>query len=154
MGGLLLLVLAGCAPAPPPPVEQPKLEQVKPDVTTESWYAPATDQLAAMSRDADSLWKGGRSAAAARIVTDSQPLMNRLLAAPRPTLAAMEVASDLDQLYGRMLLDDHRYGWARMQFQKNVIRWKNWQPQSGETRRRLQLATSAIAECDRRLAEK
>jgi hypothetical protein len=65
----------------------------------------------------------------------------------------MEAASDLDQLYGRMLLANHHYGWARLLFQKNLARWKNWTPQTPETARRSKLAASAIAECDRRLAE-
>jgi hypothetical protein len=52
-----------------------------------------------------------------------------------------------------MLLANHNYGWARMTFQKNVVRWKNWQPQTPESARRLKLAQAAVAECDRRMAE-
>jgi hypothetical protein len=50
-----------------------------------------------------------------------------------------------------MLLANRHYGWARLQFQKNVARWKHWMPQTKETARRLKQAESAIAECDRRL---
>jgi hypothetical protein len=77
--------------------------------------------------------------------------MKRLLSVQRPTLDAAEAASDLDDLYGRMLLANRHYGWARLQFQKNVARWKHWMPQTKETARRLKQAESAIAECDRRL---
>ncbi len=65
----------------------------------------------------------------------------------------MEAASDLDQLYGRMLFAEQNYGWARLQFQKNVARWRNWRPPTPETARRLKLAASAIAECDRQLSK-
>jgi hypothetical protein len=65
----------------------------------------------------------------------------------------MEAVADLDELYGRMLLSNRNYGWARLQFQKNLARWKNWQPQTPETARRLKLAASQIDECDRRLAQ-
>jgi len=139
---LLFLVLVDCSSAPPQP---------KPDPAAESWYAPAVDQLAAMARNAADLLKRGRADDAAKIITGAQPLMNKVLAAPHPTLAAMEAASDLDDLYGRMLASNGRYGWARQMFQKNVMRWKNWRPQTPETARRLKQAQSEIAECDRHL---
>jgi hypothetical protein len=50
-----------------------------------------------------------------------------------------------------MLMADNRYGWARLQFQKNVTRWKYWRPRTPETDRRLKLAQDQIAECDRKL---
>jgi hypothetical protein len=142
------VLLAACAPAPRP------VQQAKADVTTETWYAPAAEQLSATARDAVSLWKQGRADEAGKIVTESQPLMNRLLAAPRPTLAVMRAASDLDELYGQMLMSNHRYGWARLQFQKNQVRWKAWRPETDESRHYLQAATRQIAECDRLLTEK
>ena len=145
-----MLALSGCAPAPPP---KPVVEQPKPDPVTEAWYAPAVGQLGAMSRDAQAQFQRGKFEDAGKIVTAAQPLINKVLAAPRPTLAAMEAASDLDQLYGRMLMRDSRYGWARLQFQKNVTRWKHWQPQTEETKRRLAEAQTAIAECDRKLGQ-
>jgi hypothetical protein len=143
-----LTALIACSPAPRQPVDQPK-----PDLTTEEWYLRTTEQLKAMNRDAESLLKHGGFDQAAAIITKEQPLQNRLLAVPRPTLAAMEAASDLDDLYGRMLLRNRHYGWARSVFQKNVVRWKNWKPQTSETVHRLKIAVSAIAECDRNLQE-
>jgi hypothetical protein len=143
---LALIALAACAPPPPRPAEMPK-----PDPAAEAWYAPAVEHLAKMARDAEALLKQGHAEDAARIITESQPLLNRVIAVPRPTLAAMEAASGLDDLYGRMLMNDHRYGWARLQFQKNAIRWKHWRPRTDDADHRLKLAESQIAECDRKL---
>jgi hypothetical protein len=61
----------------------------------------------------------------------------------------MEASSDLDDLYGRMLLSNKHYVWAQTFFQKNSARWKYWQPQTPDTDRRLKQAQAAIAECDR-----
>lgn len=144
---MFAVVLAGCAPAPAP---APK---VTPDPTAEDWYGPVTAELVAMNREAEGLLRDGKGDQAAAIITKGQALVGRLLAAPRPTLAAMEAASDLEQMYGRMLLGNRNYGWARLAFQKNVSRWKNWRPQSPEAARRLKLAQDGIAECDRRMGQ-
>jgi hypothetical protein len=146
---LTAVLLAACASAPAPaPVEKPK-----PDPAKEVWYGPATEELAALNRDAEDLLRRGKSDEAAALITKGQPMMSRLLTAPRPTLAAMEAASDLDDLYGRMLLSNRNYGWARLQFQKNVSRWKGWTPPTQETERRRKQAESKLAECDRALAQ-
>jgi hypothetical protein len=50
-----------------------------------------------------------------------------------------------------MLLRNGHTGWARSTFQKNVIRWKTWKPQTPETDRRRKAAEEAVAECDKRL---
>ncbi len=123
------------------------------DATQEAWYGQTVQQLAAMNRQAEELYQNGKSDEAAAIIKKGEPLMSRILAVPRPTLAATEAASDLDQLYGRMLLANRHYGWARLQFQKNLVRWRYWTPRTGESARRLQQAESAVAECDRRMAE-
>jgi hypothetical protein len=138
-------LLTACAPAPKP-AEAPKA-----DPTAESWYGQTVERLAALNRQAESLLRKGPSDEAGAILTEGQPLMNRLLAVPRPTLAAMEAASDLDDLYGRMLLANKQYGWARIQFQKNVARWRSWKPETPETARRRKAAEAGIGECDRHL---
>ena len=142
-----LLLLGSCA-APPPRSEQPKA-----DPTKEAGYADAVEQLAAMNREAEDLLKRGRSQDAAAAITKGLPLQTRLLTAPRPTLGAMEAVSDLDDLYARMLLSNHRDGWARLLFQKNLARWKNWKPPTSDTMRRIRQAEAGIAACDRRLKE-
>ena len=140
---LAAALLAACESAPAPPR----------DATKEAWYSETVQQLVEMNREAESFFESGRSDQAAAMIEKGQPLMSRLLLVPRPTLEATEAASDLDDLYGRMLLANRHYGWARLQFQKNLARWRHWQPATPEAARRLQQAKSAIAECDRHLVE-
>jgi len=106
-----------------------------------------------MNREADSAFADGKSDQAAALIEKGQPLVARLLAVPNPTFEAAVAASDQDDLYGRMLLSNRHYGWARLLFQKNLSRWKHWQPQTPETARLLKQAESAIAECDRHILE-
>jgi hypothetical protein len=141
----LAALLFSCAPSPPPQT------QAAPDLTAEAWYTTATTQLAAIAGEAAAHFKAGRFDETAAAITRGQPLQARLLEATRPTLGAMEAASDLDELYGRMLLHNGNVGYARSTFQKNVVRWKVWKPQTPETERRLKAAIDAVAECDRRL---
>jgi hypothetical protein len=142
-----LLLLAGCSAPPPRRVEQPP----PPDAAKEAWYPEAVAQLAKLNREAEDSWKHGRSDDAAAAITKGQPIQARLLSARQPTLPALEAASDLDDLYGRMLLANGREGWARLFFQKNVTRWKMWKPATADTARRLRQAQEGIAACDRRL---
>ena len=135
--------LTACEPAPAP----------RRDPVLESWYKQTVDELAEMNREAVSSFESGKSDQAAALIEKGQPLMKRLLSVPQPTLEATEAASDLDDLYGRMLLANRHYGWARLLFQKNLARWRHWQPATPEAARRLQQAKSAIAECDRHLVE-
>jgi len=106
-----------------------------------------------MNRQAVSSFESGKSDQAAALIEKGQPLVKRLLSVPQPTLEATEAVSDLDDLYGRMLLANRHYGWARLLFQKNLARWKHWQPPTEEAARRLKQAESAIAECDRHIIE-
>ena len=146
-GLVTVLLLSGCAPEPAPP------QPAQRDETGEPWYSQAVSRLAAQNGEAKSLLKKGKPDEAAAIVQSGEPIASRLLSVTRPTLAAMQEASDLDDLYGGMLLSNRNYGWARLLFQKNQARWKNWMPQTPDTARRLKEAQSAIAECDRRLLE-
>ena len=138
-------LLAGCGPS------SPQAQAPKADPTTETWYAQSTERLANMDRTAEQLLKAGRSDEAAAIVSSGQSLQARLLAAPRPTLEAMEAIADLDRIYAKMLISNGYFGEARMLFQKNITRWKVWKPQTPETERRLKEANSDIAECDRHM---
>jgi hypothetical protein len=141
------MTLVGCAPAPPP------VQPSQTDATKEDWYGKSVDQLAGMDRQAGALLARGKADDAAAIITAGEPIADRLIAVRRPTLAAMEAASDLDNLYGRMLLMNRNYGWARIVFQKNLARWRTWKPQTDETARRLKLTEAAIAECDREMVK-
>jgi hypothetical protein len=140
---LAAALLCGCSA---PPADQPKT-----DPTTEASYGRAVQELASMGRQAEELLQNGKSDEVAAIVSNGQPLLDRLLAAPRPTLAAMEAVSDFDQLYGKLLVGNGYFGSARLLFQKNGTRWKTWKPQTPETARRLKLALEGIAECDRHM---
>jgi hypothetical protein len=119
------------------------------DATQAAWYARTVKQVAAINREAESDFENGKPDQAAALIQEAQPLVARLLAVRHPNLAANEVASDLDQLYGKMLLSNRHWGWARLQFQKNLSRWKHWTPQTPDTQRRLKEAEAGMAECDR-----
>jgi hypothetical protein len=104
-----------------------------------------------MNREAKALFEKGKGDDAAALIVKGEPLSKRLLSVSQPTLAATIAASDLDELYGKMLLSNHNYGWARLMFQKNLARWKYWKPQTAETEARLKNAEADIAEVDRRI---
>jgi len=140
---LAFVILTACESAPPPPR----------DATKEAWYAQSVEQLTALNREAEKAFGNGKPDQAAALIEKGQPLMARLLTVAQPTLDATIAASDLDQLYGRMLLANRHYGWARLQFQKNLARWKHWQPRTADVAARQQQAEDAIAECDRHIVE-
>jgi hypothetical protein len=137
--------LIACAP-PPKSTEQPKR-----DPAAESWYGPAIEQLASMNRRIEDLTKAGKFDEASAVITQAQRFQARLLEAPHPPLAAMEAASDLDDLYGHMLLRNGRPGWARTFFQNNVVRWRTWKPRTPDTEGRLRAARDAVAECEQKM---
>jgi hypothetical protein len=142
------IFMASCAAPPPPP--SPK---VVVDPVTESWYAPAITELAALNRETESLLKAGKADDAAAGITKGQALAARLLTAARPPLEAMEAAADNENFYAGMLLVNKNYGWARLSYQKNASRWKNWRPQTEDTARRLKQAQDGIAEVDKRMMQ-
>jgi hypothetical protein len=143
---LAALLLAACAP-PPPPKKAPS------DPTKEPAYAQAIARLTALNRRTEELLKHDRHSEAAAAILEGRPLQATLLAPPYPTLAAMEAVSDLDDLYARMLLIDHRAAWARTLYARNAFRWRHWKPQTADTLRRLKQAQDGIAECDRRMTQ-
>jgi hypothetical protein len=142
---LASLALAACSTPSAPTARTPV------DPTTEAWYAQTTGELTAIDRDAKESLQQGKPDAAAALILKGELLSKRLISVPHPTLAATIAASDLDELYGRMLLSNRNYGWARLFFQKNLVRWKYWQPQTPDSATRLKQAQDAIAECDRRI---
>jgi hypothetical protein len=140
----LALLLSACSPeSPPRPVQPP------PDLTKESWYGETVAQLQSLNTRAREHLSAGRKDEAGKLIEQGQPLSKRLLEVRKPTLAAVEAASDLDQLYGEMLVSNRHYGFARQFFQKNVARWKHWRPQTQETERRHKAAEQAIANLDK-----
>jgi len=143
---LAAVLLSGCTAAPPP-------SSSRSDAAEPGWYGETLSQLTELNRNAERFFQDGKADPAAAAIEKGQPLVSRLLSVPRPSLAAVEAASDLDDLYGRMLLSNRHYEWAITLFEKNRARWKNWMPQTPETARRKKQAEAAIAECDRHMAE-
>jgi hypothetical protein len=141
---LLAALCWSCASTPPPP-------PAGADPTADSSYGKSVDQLAELTKQAEALVAAGRPDDASPIVQRAQAIQAKLLSAPRPTLAAMEAASDLDDLYGRMLMANNQYGWARDFFQKNAVRWKAWKPQTPETEKRRADALARVAECEKKM---
>lgn len=143
----VFLFLTACGPSSAP------APRAAADPTTEPWYSQTVNELATMNRQAEDFFREGKQDEAAALIEKGEPLSDRLLAAPKPTLAATEAASDLDQLYGEMLFSNHNYGWARLMFQRNLSRWKHWMPRTPEAEKRLKLAEDAIEKCDRHITE-
>jgi hypothetical protein len=139
----LFVFLPGCGAAP---TAAPVAHM---DETKSVAYREAVTQLAAMNREAESDYKSGKSDLAAKIMEQEKPLVSRVLSPPQPSLEAVEAASDLDNLYGTMLLHNKHYGWARVMFQGNLARWKHWRPITEDSTRRLKEAEAAIEECDK-----
>jgi hypothetical protein len=146
---LVSLLVTACGSSTEPQPQQ----QVQRDPTKGISYGRGVEELAGINREAKESFQAGKADEAAALIQKGEPLSKRLISVPRPTLAATEAAADLDQLYGQMLFSNRNYGWARLLFQKNVARWKYWQPQTPETARRLAEAQSAIEECDRKIRE-
>jgi hypothetical protein len=140
-----LLLSCGPEPAPPGP---------PPDPTTEAWYKDAVSQLVAMNRQAEDAIKNRKPDDASALILKGEPIAGQVLGVRRPTLAAMQAASDVDDLYGRMLFSNKHYDWAEFQFQKNVARWKYWQPSTDDTARRMKDAQEKVAACDRGMLKK
>lgn len=145
-----VLVLAACAGPPQKPVPAQPAEV---DPVSEAWYGESLTQLQKMTREADDLFLAGKPDPAAALILKGQRLASRLLSVPRPTLEAMAAASDLDDLYARMLLSNRNYAWARMFYQKNHARWKNWRPQTDRTAAYLKRAREGLAVCDKGLEQ-
>src|SRR4051794_8430240 len=106
---IALTVLVACGPSAPP------VKVVKPDPTKEASYGEAVQRLNALNLELETSIRKRKAKDAAPIIEKAQPLANLLLAAPRPSLPAMEAVSGFDDLYGRVLLATKQYGFARFQ---------------------------------------
>lgn len=123
------------------------------DPTRESWYADTTRDLAALDRQAEAAFAAGKDDDAAALIEKAQPLEKKLVTVAHPTLEAAEAASDLDDLYGRMLLKNRHYGWARLMFQKNVARWRHWSPETAESQARFKKAAAQLDQVDQEMSK-
>jgi tRNA A37 N6-isopentenylltransferase MiaA len=137
----IALALAGCSSSPPP----------SPNTAVPDWYPGTVAKLNETNRRAEAAFQSGKADDAAALIKEGLSLQARVLSVSRPTLEAAEAATDVDDLYGRMLLASRNYGWAQMFFQKNRSRWKNWAPQTPETQRRFKQAEAEIIECQKHI---
>jgi hypothetical protein len=126
---------------------------MKPDPGSGPAYSRAVEELSKLGRQAREAFAKGKGDEAADLIQRGEPLSKQVLSVPRPTLEATEAASDLDQLYGDMLFSNRNFGWARLEFQKNLARWKYWSPQTEETARRRKQAEDSIAKCDSKIGK-
>lgn len=140
------LPLAGCGA---PQKSSAPAAATAADPAGKVWYGETIGKLRALTGEAEELFQAGKQDPAAALILKGQPLANRLIAVPRPTFEGMEAAAELDDLYARMLVSNRNYGWARMFYQKNYARWKNWKPQSEHTAAYLKRAREGIATCDK-----
>ncbi|MBC7925122.1 MAG: hypothetical protein H7039_05645 [Bryobacteraceae bacterium] len=140
-----VLAVACCGTAPDPEVP------LKTDPTATPEYKDAIQELTTRCESAETLVKARKWEAASDLLQGNQPLVSLLLSVPYPAVAAAEAVSDHEDLYGRMLLRNKHYGDARFLFQKTMVRWLSWKPETEETRRRLAKAQAWILECDRNL---
>ncbi len=143
---LVLGCLLSCIHCAKPPEPPPKVDETK-----EAWYGEAVTELRDLTARAEEAFSKKNADEASHLIQKGEPVAARLLKVTEPTLEALETASDLDDLYGRMLLSNKHYGWARMIFQRNVARWKNREPQTEDTVRRRKQAEMYIMECDRNI---
>ena len=137
------LLCSACSTTPIPAKPLPR------DPSTEAWYATATAELTELTSQAKQDFESGKIDAASVLIQQGETVSARLLSIPRPTSAALEATSDLDELYGQMLFRNRHYGWARLQFQKNLARWKHLPPQTANSASRLAAAQLEIDQCDR-----
>lgn len=144
LAAVFAALLVSCGPS-----EAPRVARADP--TKETWYAPGAQQLSRFNQQASALLAAGKDNDASAIITQTEGLAQRLISVPSPTYEATQAVADRTALYGQMLMKNRHYGWARMEFQKNVMRWKAWQPQTPETQAKLRDAEAQVAACDRQL---
>jgi tetratricopeptide (TPR) repeat protein len=89
--------------------------------------------------------------AAGQCVTRAVPQVAAILKTVRPSLYAFHLAADHDDLYGDMLFGNRHWGEARDFYQKNVIRFKNWDPPTDYTRKRLAQAQEKVKACEKKM---
>ncbi len=84
-------------------------------------------------------------------MTRTVPQVNAILKTVHPSLYAFHLAADHDDLYGDMLFGNRHWGQARDFYQKNVIRFKNWDPPTDYTRKRLAQAQEKVKACEKKM---
>jgi len=146
MAVVMLVMLTGCGGG------TTSQKSAAPSESEQPWYREQTQQLAKLVSEANEAFAAKKQDDAAALIKEAEPIATKLLAVRQPSLTALEAASDLDDLYGRMLLANKNFGWARMMFQKNQARWRHYEPVTPDVTARRKQAEERIAACDRGLA--
>ncbi len=145
---LLVLALSACTSRDTPVLVPPA------DPMQKESYRDALAQLRKWNAEAATHWQKGEKDLAAAALKQAQPLAKELLDARRPPREAFEAVSDFDQLYAAVLLANGHTVWARQIYMTNAVRWRNWKPETEDTRRRRDEAEKGVAEADRKLGLK
>jgi len=145
---LLVFALSACTPRDTPVLVPPA------DPMQKESYRDALAQLRNWNAEAAAHWQKGEKDLAAAALKQAQPLAKELLDARRPPREAFEAVSDFDQLYAAVLLANGHTVWARQIYMTNAVRWRNWKPETEDTRRRRDEAERGVAEADRKLGLK
>ncbi len=136
-----------------PPGAAPELFAAATSVqlSIDSSFATRADVLAKLTRAGRLYFDAGNREAAGQCIQRAQPLVMAILKVSQPSLLAFHLAADHDDLYGDMLAGNRHWGDARALYQNNVMRFKNWNPASDYTRKRLDEARKKVAACEKKM---
>lgn len=117
----------------------------------DSTFAVRAAVISRLNRAGRLFLDAGDRKSAGECVTRAAPQVMQILKAVRPSLYAFHLAADHDELYGDMLFGNRHWGDARDMYQKNAIRFKNWDPASDYSRKRLAQAQAKVAACENKM---
>lgn len=141
----LALLLAACgSPARAPQAAAPKIDRAA--------QRARLAELENANRAARELFDKGDRAAAGEIVGRTEAMAIALIGGdPSPSIEIMRAVSDHDELYGRLLMANRHWGHARHILAKIENRWRLWQPQDDESRKRRSGAITLMRECEQHM---
>lgn len=120
-------------------------------LAADSSFATRADVVSKLTRAGRLFFEAGDRENAGVCVQRAQPIVLQILRVPRPSLFAYHLAADHDELYGDMLAGNRHWGDARALYQNNVMRFRDWNPASDYTRRRLDEARRKVAFCEKKM---
>ncbi|BDC52662.1 hypothetical protein F183_A49770 [Bryobacterales bacterium F-183] len=120
-------------------------------LAVDSPFSVRSNMLNQLNRAGRLFFDAGNLEAAGACVQRAKPIVAVLLQLPEPSLYAMHLAAEYDNLYGDMLFKNRHWGNAREFFQNNVMRFRSWDPPNEYTKGRLEEARRKVAECEKRM---
>jgi len=137
---------------PPPGTPQELLAAATSvQLAIDSSFATRADVLSKLNRAGRLFFEAGDRESAGNCIQRAQPIVSAILKVSRPSLYAYHLASDHDELYGDMLAGNRHWGDARALYQNNVMRFRDWNPSSDYTKRRLEAARKKVAFCEKKM---